>query len=139
VNAFVFIVFVLMPALGLLFSIRIWLLLRHGVRVTARIVGHKEERWNGGIDTDNQQLLPIVSFRDERGREHRVTLTHERPEKWRGVKDGEIKLLYRRGDPQHPKMAHAGFLWLVPAFLFGPSIALLIAVGWSILAAKLFS
>ena len=52
-----------------------------------------------------------------------MTLTHERPEKWRGVKDGEIKLIYRRGDPQHPKMAHAGFLWLVPAFLFGPAIA----------------
>jgi len=74
VNAFVFIVFVLMPAIGLLFTIRIWLLLRNGLRVTARIVGYKEERFDGGIDTDNSRSLPIASFRDERGREHRVTL-----------------------------------------------------------------
>jgi hypothetical protein len=138
-NAFVLIVFVLMPSIGLLFTIRIWLLLRNGLRVTARIVGYKEERFDGGIDTDNSRSLPIVSFRDERGREHRVTLPHERPTKWKDIRDDEIKLIYRRGDPQHPKIAHVSTLWLVPAFLFGPAIALLIAFGWLILAAKLFN
>jgi hypothetical protein len=49
-----FVVFLLLPAIGLLFSLRIWLFLRNGLRVTARIVGYKEERWEGGIDTDNQ-------------------------------------------------------------------------------------
>jgi hypothetical protein len=136
VNAFVFIVFVLMPAIGLLFTIRIWLLLRNGLRVTARIVGYKEERFDGGIDTDNSRSLPIVSFRDERGREHRVTLAHERPMKWKGIRENEIKLIYQRGDPQHPKIAHMGLLWLVPAFLFGPAIVLLIAWGWLILVSK---
>lgn len=78
-KALAFVVFLLMPTIGLLLSIRIWLFIRNGLRVTARIVGYKEERWEGGIDTDNSRSLPIVSFRDERGREHRVVLTHERP------------------------------------------------------------
>lgn len=126
-----------MPAIGLLFSLRIWLFLRKGLRVTARIVGYKEERLSGGIDTDNSRSLPIVSFRDERGREYRVTLSHERPIKWKGIRDDEIKLIYRRGDPQHPKIAHWSLLWLVPIFLFVPAIILLIALGWLSLVSKL--
>jgi hypothetical protein len=136
-NAFVFIVFVLMPAVGVLFTIRIGLFLRDGLRVTARIVGYKEERINDGYDMENTRILPIVSFRDERGSEHRMTLKQERPIQWKGVGENEIKLIYRRGDPQHPKIAHWGYLWLVPAFLFGPAIVLLIALGWLILTAKL--
>jgi hypothetical protein len=137
VKALAFVVFLLMPAIGLLFSLRIWLFLRNGSRVTARIVGYKEERWSGGIDTDNSRSLPIVSFRDKRGREHRVTLSHERPIKWKGLRDDEIKLIYQRGDPQHPKIAHWSLLWLVPTFLFAPAIVLLIAFGWLILISKL--
>src|SRR3954464_5152398 len=137
-KALALVVFILMPAVGLLFSLRVWLFLRSGVGVTARIVGYKEERFDGGIDTDNSRSLPIVSFRDERGREHRVTLPHERPTKWKGLREDEIKLIYRRGDPQHPKIAHVTMLWLVPAFLFGPAVVLLIALGWLILSAKLF-
>ncbi|MEA2601220.1 MAG: hypothetical protein QOF89_2212 [Acidobacteriota bacterium] len=136
-KALAFVVFLLMPAIGLLFSLRIWLFLRNGFRVTARIVGYKEERWEGGIDTDNSRSLPIVSFRDERGRQHRVTLTQERPIKWRGIRDDEIKLIYRQGDPQHPKIAHRGLLWMAPLFLFAPAVVLLIALGWQILVAKL--
>ena len=132
-----FVVFVLLPAIGLLASLRIWLLLRNGLRVTARIVGYKEERWEGGIDTDNSSSLPIVSFRDEHGRQHRVTLPHERPVKWKGLRDDEIKLIYRRGDPQHPKIAHWSLLWMVPLFLFAPAVILLIALGCLILVAKL--
>jgi hypothetical protein len=136
-KALAFVVFLLMPAIGLLFSLRIWLFLRNGLRVTARIVGYKEDRWEGGIDTDNSRSLPIVSFRDERGREHRVTLSQEHPIKWKGIRDDEIKLIYRRGDPQHPKIAYWGYLWLAPIFLFGPAIILLIALGWLIIVAKL--
>ncbi len=131
------VVFLVMPAIGLVFSLRIWLFLRKGVRVTARIVGYKEERWNGGIDTDNSRSLPIVTFRDEAGKAHRVTLPHERPMKLKGVRDDEIKLIYRPGAPQHPKIAHWGLLWMVPAFLFGPAIILLVALGWLLLVAKL--
>jgi hypothetical protein len=137
VKVLAFVVFLLMPAIGLLFSLRIWLFLRHGLRVTARIVGYKEVRWEGGIDTDNSKFLPIVSFRDERGREHRVTLSHERPVKWKGVPKDEIKLIYRRGDARHPKIAHWGLLWLVPLVLFAPAAILLMALGWLILAGKL--
>jgi len=136
-KALAFVVFLLMPTIGLLFSLRIWLFLRSGLRVTARIIGYKEERWNGGIDTDNSSSLPIVSFRDERGREQRVTLSQERPIKWKGLRDDEIRLIYRRGDPQHPKIAHWSLLWMVPMFLFAPAIILLIALGWLILSAKL--
>src|SRR4051794_29279996 len=136
-KALALVVFLLMPAIGLLFSLRIWLFLRNGLRVTARIVGYKEERLSGGIDTDNSRSLPIVSFRDERGREHRVTLSHERPVKWKDIRDDEIKLIYRRGDPQHPKIAHWSLLWMVPAFLLGPAIVLLIALGWLILVSML--
>lgn len=130
-------VFLIMPAIGLVVSFRTWLFFRRGLRVTARIVGYKEERWSGGIDTDNSSFLPIVSFRDEYGRVHRLTLPHERPMKWKGVREDEIKLIYRRGDPQHPKIAHWSLLWVVPAFLFGPAIVLLIALGWLVLVAKL--
>ena len=137
VKALAFVVFLLMPAIGLLVSLRIWLFLRNGLRVTARIVGYQEVRWEGGIDTDNSKSLPIVSFRDERGREHRVTLSHERPGKWKGVAEDEIKLVYRRGDAQHPKIAHWSLLWLVPLFLFAPAILLLMALGWLLLTAKL--
>jgi len=137
VKVLAFVVFVLLPAIGLLASLRIWLLLRNGLRVTARIVGYKEERWEGGIDTDNSSSLPIVSFRDEHGRQHRVTLPHERPVKWKGLRDDEIKLIYRRGDPQHPKIAHWSLLWMVPLFLFAPAVILLIALGCLILVAKL--
>src|SRR4051794_20778075 len=119
-KALALVVFLLMPAIGLLFSLRIWLFLRNGLRVTARIVGYKEERWSGGIDTDNSRSLPIVSFRDERGREHRVTLSQERPIKWKGVRDDEIKLIYRRGDPQHPQKRHPGLVGLGSLFLFRP-------------------
>ncbi len=126
-----------MPAIGLLFSLRIWLFLRNGLRVTARIVGYKEERLSGGIDTDNSRFLPIVSFRDERGREQRVTLPHERPIKWKGIRDDEIKLIYQRGDPQHPKIAHWSLLWMAPIFLFTPAILLLVALGWLMLVSKL--
>jgi hypothetical protein len=56
VKALAFVVFLLMPAIGLLFSLRIWLFLRNGLRVTARIVGYKEERWASGIDTDNHRF-----------------------------------------------------------------------------------
>lgn len=137
-KAFALVVFLVMPAIGLLFSLRIWLFLRNGLRVTARIVGYKEERWEGGIDTDNSSSLPIVSFRDEHGKGHRVTLPHERPIKWKGLQDDEIKLIYRRGDPQHPRIAHWSLLWMVPLFLFAPAIILLIALGWMLLSAKLF-
>jgi len=136
-KALAFVLFLLMPAIGLLLSLRIWLFLRNGLRVTGRIVGYKEVRWEGGIDTDNSKSLPIVSFRDERGREHRVTLKHERPIKWKGLRADEIKLIYRRGDPQHPKIAHWSLLWLAPLFLFAPAVVLLIALGWQILVAKL--
>jgi len=136
-KALALVVFLLMPAIGLLFSLRIWLLLRSGIRVTARIVGYKEVRWEGGIDTDNSKSLPIVSFRDERGREHRVTLPHERPARWKGIREDEIKLIYRRGDPQHPKIAHWSLLWMAPLFLFAPAVVLLIALGWLILISKL--
>ncbi len=136
-KALAFVVFLVLPAIGLVFSLRIWLFLRNGLRVTARIVGYKEERWEGGIDTDNSSSLPIVSFRDEHGKAHRVTLPHERPIKWKGLRDDEIKLIYRRGAPQHPRIAHWSLLWMVPLFLFGPAIILLIALGWMILAAKL--
>ena len=136
-KTFAVIVFCIMPLIGLLLSIRIWLLLRNGLRVTARIVGYKEERWNGGIDTDNSRFLPIVAFRDETNRSCRVTLSQERPVKWKGVKDEEIKLIYRRGDPQHPKIAYWGYLWLAPIFLLGPAVILLIALGWLILVSKL--
>jgi len=136
-EALAFVVFLLMPAIGLLVSIRIWLFLRNGLRVTARIVGYKEVRWEGGIDTDNSESLPIVSFRDERGRVYRVTLSHERPARWKGLQDDEIKLIYRRGDPQHPKIARWSLLWLVPIFLCTPAAVLLIALGWLLLTAKL--
>lgn len=136
-KALALVVFLLMPAIGLLLSVRIWLLLRNGIRVTARIVGYKEVRWDGGIDTDNSKSLPIVSFQDERGREHQVTLQHERPARWQGLRDDEIKLIYRRGDPQHPKIAHWSLLWLAPIFLFGPAIVLLIAMGWLALVSRL--
>ena len=132
-----FVVLLLMPAIGLLFSLRIWFFLRNGLRVTARIVGYKEERWDGGLDTDNSSSLPIVSFRDERGREHRVTLSHERPIKWKGLRDDEIKLVYQRGAPQHPKIAHWSVLWLVPMFLFAPAVVLLIVLGWLLFSSKL--
>ena len=137
-KALAFVVFLLMPAVGLLLSLRIWLFLRNGLRVTARIVGYKEERLSGGIDTDNSRSLPIVSFRDERGRAHQVVLAHERPIRWKGLQADEIKLIYRRGDPQHPKIAHWSLLWLAPLFLFAPAAVLLIALGWQILVAKLF-
>jgi len=133
-KALAFVVFLIMPGIGLLLSLRIWLFIRNGVRVTARIIGYKEERLSGGIDTDNSRSLPIVSFRDERGREHRVTLSHERPARWKGVGDNEIKLIHRRGDPQHPKIAHWSLLWLAPIFLITPAILLLIAVGWMLLS-----
>jgi hypothetical protein len=136
-KALAFVVFLLMPVIGLLLSIRIWLFIRNGVRVTARIVGYKEERWEGGIDTDNSRFLPIVSFQDERGRVHRMTLSRERPIRWKGVQDDEIKLIYRRGDPQHPKIAHWSLLWLAPIFLLTPAILLLIAAGWLLLVSKL--
>ena len=136
-KALALVVFLLMPAIGLLVSLRIWLFLRNGLRVTARIVGHKEERWEGGIDTDNSSSLPIVSFRDEQGKPHRVTLSRERPIKWKGIRDDEIKLIYRRGDPQHPKIAHWSLLWMGPLFLFTPAIILLIALGWLLLSSKL--
>jgi hypothetical protein len=137
VKAFASVVFVPMPAIGLLFSLRTWLFLGNSLRVTARIVGYKEGRWEGGIDTDNSRSLPIISFRDERGREHRVTLARERPIRWEGIREDESKLIYRRGDPQHPKIAHWGLLWLAPIFLFTPAVVLLIALGWEILVAKL--
>src|SRR5262249_55272430 len=122
---------------GLLLSLRIWLFLRNGFRVTARIVGYKEERWEGGIDTENSRFLPIVLFRDECGREHRLTLAQERPIRWKGIRADEIKIIYRRGAPQHPKIAHWSLLWMAPLFLFAPSVILLIALGWEILVAKL--
>jgi hypothetical protein len=67
-----------------------------------------------------------------------VTLPHERPIKWKGLRDDEIKLIYRPGDPQHPKIAHRSLLWMVPIFLFAPAVILLIALGWLMLSAKLF-
>jgi hypothetical protein len=132
-----FITFFLLPAAGLIVSLRTWLFLRRGIRVTARIVGYKEERWEGGIDTDNSRSLPIVSFADERGRQVRVTLSRERPLKWRGLGEDEIKLVYRRGDSQHPRIAYWGYLWMAPAFLFGPAAVLLLCWGWLILTARL--
>src|SRR4051794_38604250 len=113
-KALAFVVFALMPAVGLIVSLKVWLFLRKGVRVTARIVGHKEERLMGGLDTDNSRTLPIVSFKDEKGLHHRITLSQERPMKWKGLQEDEIKLIYRPGDPQHPKIAHWGYLWMAP-------------------------
>jgi hypothetical protein len=137
-KALAFVVFVLMPAVGLIVSMRIWLFLRRGVRVTARIVGHKEERSStSNIDMDNSKFLPIVTFRDEQGLHHRITLSQERPMKWRGLQDDEIKLMYRPGDPQHPKIAHWSYVWMAPMLLLGPAAVLLIALGWMIVSSKL--
>jgi hypothetical protein len=105
--------------------------------VTARIIGYKEERLRGGIDTDKLQVPTdrLVPGRTRLGApgDPAARAAHQ----WKGYRDDEIKLIYQRSDPHHPKIAHRSLLWLVPIFPFTPAILLLIALGWLILVSKL--
>ena len=96
-----------LPVLGIVASIRVWLFLRHGVRVIARIVGYEivklRPEGSASSETDDQRL-PIVTFRDEKGMNCTVTLSTERALNERGVGDDEIRIIYPRGRPYKAKV-----------------------------------
>jgi len=132
VNAFVLVVFVLLPLIGAILAVRTWLLLRGGVRVTATVIGRDWLK----PETDGEAVeLPIVVFRDERGREVRMQMTGEPPE---STASGTVRLIHPRGRPRQARYFHRVFLWLIPGLFFAPALAILVLVAASVIAAKLF-
>lgn len=131
-NLFVLILFVLLPLVGAILAVRTWLLLRHGVRVTANVVGREWLK----PESDGETIeLPIVVFRDERGRDVRITMTGEPPDSTAG---GTVRLIYPRGRPKRARYANRTYLWLVPGLFFAPALAIIVLVGISVLYSRLF-
>ena len=67
-NTFALVIFVVMPVAGAALALRQWLLLRSGVRVSARIVGFEKFETDPMSESSKPTLhLPIVEFTDENG------------------------------------------------------------------------
>ena len=100
---------------GIAAAIRVWRFTRDGIRVTARIMGHKVIKIHPHTTTssDNEdQFLPIVTFHDEKGIFREITLSTERPTKVKGVRDDEIRIIYAKGDPKKAKVDDWALLWI---------------------------
>lgn len=122
-----YLIFGVMPALGVLAGIRVWRFVRGGIRLTVKISGHKSYRTSQMLDSTEMTYLPTVTFHDEKGVWREVTLSTERPLKMRGVGDDEVKIIYRPGRPADAKIDHWSIVWIVPLFLCAP-VGLLLTV-----------
>ncbi len=132
-NAFLFVVVVLMPAIGAFIALRTMRRTRGGIRATAQVVGRKREDVPGPLDREyTWRDLPIVEFRDAAGKVHRVTLSEEIPDT-----DTTARIVFPRGSPRDARLDDTKRLYLVPALLIGPGLALVVLYVLASLYAKL--
>ena len=124
-KSFALIVFAVLPLIGGIMALRVWLFLRNAKRTVAKIIGHKVTQFS-----ESDQSLPIVTFHDEFGRFHRVTLPTERPIKQRGVGADEVRIVYQPENAEKARIDYWGTLWIAPIFLCTPAILLLVALLW---------
>ncbi|MEP7366794.1 MAG: hypothetical protein ABI972_26340 [Acidobacteriota bacterium] len=132
-----YVIFGLMPALGILAAVRVWLFVRGAIRQTVKISGHKSRKTSQMLDSTEMTYLPIVTFHDEKGIWREVTLSSERPLRMRGIRDDEVNIIYRPGRAAEAKLDHWSLVWIVPLFLCAPAALLLIALLFLYITARL--
>jgi len=133
VKALGILIFGVLPIFGIVAGIRVWRFLRNGIRVTAKVVGHKFVKIRPDSSTSSEtedQYLPMIVFHDHNGIYREVTLSTERPLKVRGVRDDEVRIIYPRDDPKRAKMDYWATLWMVPMLLLAPATLLAAAYIW---------
>jgi hypothetical protein len=133
IKALAMLILGVLPLFGIVAAIRVWLFLRNGVRVTAKVVGHKFVKLRPDSSTSSEtedQYLPIITFHDHNGIYREVTLSTERPLKMKGVRDDEVRIIYPKDNPKKAKMDYWATLWMVPMFLLGPAALLAAAIVW---------
>ena len=136
-NWFVLTVFVLLPVVGSALGVRNWLLFRHGVRVSGRIVGHERIEPMSGSEAIH---FPVVEFRDTSGRMLRKTMSAESPHRGDDANalGATVKLVYPRGHPTRARY-HERMLYLVaPALCFAPALAIALFIAVSVAWYRLF-
>lgn len=114
------VVVVVLPAIGAFLALRTMRRTHGALRATARVVGHKREDVPGTLDREyTSRDLPIVEFPDDQGKVHRVTLREEILDT-----DTQVRVVFPRGNPREARLADTKRLYLVPALLIGPGLAL---------------
>jgi hypothetical protein len=120
-----------MPAIGIALATRVWWRRRAGVHVVAEIAGHVREKLPATLGSEyTSRDLPIVEFLDESGKRRRITLREE-------VVDTEkrVTVVFPRGKPQEARIDRRAYLYVGPALLVAPGLALaVIYVALSIYA-----
>jgi len=126
VKIVVFILFVPMPLFGVYAAIRAWRLVRHGVRVRARLLETRTTRPHHSEFDD--QVDYVFEFVDLDGRIRRGTLPMAYNLK-SPVVDNHLPIIFRRDDPRIYDHAHWLRIWITPIAMFAPAIALAIWLG----------
>lgn len=139
-NTFALVIFVLMPLAGAALALRQWLLLRSGMRVSARIVGFEKFETDPMSESSKPTLqLPIVEFPDENGRTVRITLIAEAGTMEREAAIGDrVALLYPKGQPRRAKYEDLRAMFLVPGILVAPAVVFVVYIVGALAWGKVF-
>ena len=119
-NWFVAIIFVILPLVGLVFTVKTLRLIRHGVRVAGTIIDHKTVTRTDAQSRNSRNVhYPIVQFLESSGNTHTVTMSVSTGRR----KLGEVvELIYPPKRPEAAQIANFASLWFFPLFFCAPAI-----------------
>lgn len=131
-NAFLILVFVILPACGIVHLLRVRRRLRDFVRAKAAVVGFEEftteaELRIGGLSRTRLVRRPMVRFGSDGGKIHTVTLRDELHMPG-GTDPKALLVIYPYGHPERAQLADARVRYTWPLFWFLPALAVLLAV-----------
>lgn len=132
VHGLMLFIFVLLPLTGAGLALRVWLLLRRGVRVRARIVGFETLDARGGSEPEAVRF-PVVEFRDARGKLFRFALSSSFPHQGEPAVGDTLHLVHPASRPRRATYANARAHWLPPLLCFVPALTLLLYLALALL------
>ncbi len=131
-SAFLILVFVILPACGVVHLLRVRRRLRDFVRVRAAVVGFEEfsteaELKLGGLSRTRLVRCPIVRFSSNGGKNRTVTLRDELPTPG-GTDPMALLIIHPFGHPERAQLADSRVRYSWPLLWFLPALAVLLAV-----------
>lgn len=132
-NAFLILVFVILPACGIVHLLQVRQRLRVFVRARAAVVGVEEftteaELKIGGLSRTRLVRRPMVRFSTQGGKNHTVTLRDEFPTP--GKPDPKsLLVIFPHGHPERAQLADARVRYTWPLLWFLPALAVLLAAA----------
>ncbi len=132
-SAFLILVFVILPACGVVHWLRVRRQLHDFVRAKAAVVGIEEftteaELRLGGLSRTRLVRRPMVRFSSDGGKIHTVTLQDELP-KSGGPDPKALLVIYPHGHPERAQLADPRVRYTWPILWFLPALAVLLAVA----------